>query len=247
MNRRFLAVVLLVPAVLTGCNFPLAGADPGPSASPSRPSKPKPAPSSAPPSSSASPGTAKAIKAELARARVLATRPDVPGYQRDLFGQAWSDDHTGVGGHNGCDTRNDVLTAQLQARKYRGKSQCVVIVGTLVSEPYTGKRVEFRKESASLVQIDHIYPLSRAWDMGAAKWPKQRRIDFANDQAMNLIAVGGSANASKSDNGPGEWMPINRAYRCTFVLRYLQVARKWSLPITAADRDSAKAITNICP
>ncbi|MEU4392649.1 DUF1524 domain-containing protein [Kribbella sp. NPDC023855] len=83
--------------------------------------------------------------------------------------------------------------------------------------------------------------------MGAAKWSQQRRVDFANDEAMNLIAADGPANASKGDSGPGEWMPINRAYRCTYVLRYLQVARKWSLPITAADRDSARTITHICP
>jgi hypothetical protein len=171
----------------------------------------------------------------------------VPGYQRDQFGQAWSDNHAGLGGHNGCDTRNDVLAAQLQARKYRGTSRCVVIAGTLLAEPYTGKRIEFRKEAASEVQIDHIYPLSRAWDMGASKWPKQRRVDFANDEAMNLLAVGGPANASKGDSGPGEWLPINRGYRCTYVLRYLLVAHKWSLPITAADRDSAKAITRVCP
>lgn len=179
--------------------------------------------------------------------RVVRARPEVAGYKRDRFGQAWSDDHSGLGGRNGCDTRNDVLAAQLEARKYRGKSRCVVIAGTLVTEPYTGKRIEFRKEAAAEVQIDHIYPLSRAWDMGASKWSQQRRVDFANDEAMNLIAVDGPANASKGDSGPGEWMPINRSYRCTYVLRYLQVARKWSLPITAADRDSAKAITHICP
>lgn len=199
------------------------------------------------PSSGAVSGTAKAIVGELGRVRVVAARPEVPGYKRDQFGQAWSDNHAGLGGHNGCDTRNDVLAAQLEARKYRGKSRCVVIAGTLPVEPYTGKRIEFRKEAASAIQIDHIYPLSRAWDMGAAKWSKQRRVDFANDEAMNLIAADGPANASKGDSGPGEWMPINRAYRCTYVLRYLQVARKWSLPITAADRDSAKAITHICP
>ena len=82
------------------------------------------------------------------------------------------------------------------------------------------------------MQIDHLYPLARAWDMGAARWPLRRRIDFANDQAANLLAVDGPANASKNDAGPGEWMPINRSYRCTYVLRYLQVARKYgSFPI----------------
>ncbi|WP_405064930.1 HNH endonuclease family protein [Kribbella sp. NBC_01510] len=75
------------------------------------------------------------------------------------------------------------------------------------------------------MHIDHIYQLALAWDMGAARWPKQRRVDFANDQAANLLAVDGPANASKNDDGPGEWMPMNRGYPCTYVLRYLQVAR----------------------
>jgi hypothetical protein len=97
------------------------------------------------------------------------------------------------------------------------------------------------------VQIDHLYPLARAWDMGAARWPLQRRVDFANDQAANLLAVDGPANASKNDAGPGEWLPINHSYRCTYVLRYLQVARKYALPITAADRNAAQAITRTCP
>ncbi|TDO50601.1 uncharacterized protein DUF1524 [Kribbella sp. VKM Ac-2527] len=183
---------------------------------------------------------------ELGRVRVVATRPDLPGYKRDQFGQTWSDDHAGPGGHNGCDTRNDVLAAQLAAVQYRSRSRCVVVAGMLPTEPYTGRRIEFRKAAAAKVQIDHVYPLARAWDMGAAGWPKERRVDFANDQAANLLAVDGPANASKNDDGPGEWMPINRGYRCTYVLRYLQVAHKYALPITAADRDAAHAITPSC-
>ncbi len=190
--------------------------------------------------------TAKAIDAELRGAKVIVTRPKVGGYSRDKFGQSWTDNHNGPGGHNGCDTRNDVLAAQLTSVHNRTAKSCVVVEGTLTAEPYTGRRVEFRKATASKVQIDHIYPLSRAWDMGAARWPAQRRIDFANDQAANLIAVDGPANASKNDSGPGEWMPLNRAYRCVYVLRYLQVARKYTLPITAADRDAAKTIMPTC-
>lgn len=177
----------------------------------------------------------------------MAFRPDIPGYKRDRFGQTWTDDHIGQGGHNGCDTRNDVLAAQLAAVQYRGKSRCVVVAGILAADPYTGRRIEFRKAAAARIQIDHIYPLARAWDMGAARWTKQRRVDFANDEAANLLAVDGPANASKNDDGPGEWLPINRAYRCTYVLRYLQVARKYALPITATDRDAAQLITSSCP
>jgi hypothetical protein len=131
--------------------------------------------------------------------------------------------------------------------QYRGRSSCVVIAGTLPADPYTGRRIDFRKTDAAEVQIDHLYPLARAWDMGAAHWPLQRRVDFANDQTANLLAVDGRANASKNDDGPGEWMPLNRSYRCTYVLRYLQVARKYTLPVTVADRDTARTISRTCP
>lgn len=240
MVRRLLAALLVLGAAVSGCTIPVAGAEPAQSTTPP-PTVPTGGPSRA-----SSPGSAKLILTELGRARVVATRPDIPGYKRDQFGQTWTDDHTGQGGHNGCDTRNDVLAAQLAAVRYRGKSRCVV-VGTLAADPYTGRRIEFRKAAATKVQIDHVYPLSRAWDMGAARWPKQRRVDFANDQTTNLLAVDGLTNASKNDSGPGEWLPINRGYRCTYVLRYLQVAHKYALPITAADRDAARAITRTCP
>lgn len=48
----------------------------------------------------------------LDQVEVLASRPSVPGYERDcgdgqgcVFGQRWNDAHTGLGGRNGCDTR----------------------------------------------------------------------------------------------------------------------------------------------
>jgi len=237
--RPLLVVVVVVAAA--GCTYP-AGADPGGST-------PRPQVTSTPDPGTGRPsaGTAKAISAELRQVRVVGTRPDVPGYQRDQFGQTWTDDHTGRGGRNGCDTRNDVLAAQLTAVQYRARSKCVVIAGTLAADPYTGQRIEFRKATATQVQNDHVYPLARAWDMGASRWTPERRVDFGNDQAANLIAVAGSANASKSDEGPGEWLPLNRTYRCTYVLRYLQVAHKYALPITAADRGAAQTITRTCP
>ncbi|MEV6286116.1 HNH endonuclease family protein [Kribbella sp. NPDC051770] len=230
MIRLFLVAVLFV----AGCTYPTAGAGPSPTVEP-------PAPTAKPTGASG-----KAIEAELKVARVVAVRPEVAGYKRDQFGQSWTDNHNGPGGHNGCDTRNDILAAQLTAVHNRTAKSCVVVEGTLTSEPYTGRRVEFRKAAATKVQIDHIYPLARAWDMGAARWPAQRRVDFANDQAANLLAVDGPANASKNDSGPGEWMPLNKAFRCVYVLRYLQVAHKYALPITAADRDTARTIAPTC-
>lgn len=225
MSRVYAAVAASAAAAvaLVGCALPPAGADPvGPST-----------------------GTAKAIRAELAKARVVAKRPEVPGYARAEFGPRWTDKHAGRGGRNGCDTRNDVLATQLDDVRRRSGSKCVVESGTL-ADPYTGRVIEFRKTDAAKVQIDHVYALSRAWDLGAAKWTVQRRTDFANDQAANLLAVDGSTNASKGDKGPGEWMPIAAGYRCTWVLNYLKVANGYGLAITRDDRDAAQTITRSC-
>src|SRR5512144_192764 len=164
--RTLLAVPIVLGFAAAGCAYPVAGADPAGSNPPPRTTTTR-----SPDAGRPATGTAKLISAELGQVRVIAARPDVPGYKRDQFGQTWTDDHTRLGGHNGCDTRNDVLAAQLTAVQYRARSRCVVIAGTLPTDPYTGRRIEFRKAAATSVQIDHLYPLARAWDMGAARWP----------------------------------------------------------------------------
>src|SRR3954447_25318423 len=66
-------------------------------------------------------------------AAVLATIPvkgraPMTGYDRDLFGFAWADDTDNPYGHNGCDTRNDVLRRDLYHPVIEsGTSGCVVL------------------------------------------------------------------------------------------------------------------------
>ena len=47
----------------------------------------------------------------------------------------------------------------------------------------------------------HVYPLARAWKMGASTWTVDKRIQFANDIDRNLMAVDGPTNGKKSDKG----------------------------------------------
>lgn len=179
-------------------------------------------------------------------------RPDVPGYDRECgpragcsFGPAWSDATDAPLSRNGCGTRDDVLTRDLTAVSYRpGTNACVVVAGTL-RDPYTGQTIEFRKEAAHEVGIDHIYPLARAWDMGADTWPIERRARFANDP-LNLVAVSGRANSSKGDRGPGEWLPVDAGYRCGYAVRFLEVATTYELPITGEDHDALALLAEQC-
>jgi hypothetical protein len=198
------------------------------------------------------PSRTAVIATLLAKVRTVPARPHPGGYDRVcttghgcVFGQPWTDRHNGTGGHNRCDTRDDVLAKQLVRPVLKPGSRCVVISGVL-DDPYTGRKITWAKASASIVQIDHVYPLALAWDMGADKWVPQRRIDFANDQDVNLLAVDGHANQAKGDSGPGDWLPINKGYRCTYVAGFLRVAIAYDLPITVADADSIRHTAQGC-
>jgi hypothetical protein len=186
-------------------------------------------------------GTAAALR-QLDTLRVIPARPHRPGYQRGCaagqacsFGPAWTDNTNAPGGHNGCDTRNDVLATQVADVVHRAGSRCVVVAGVL-RDPYTGRTIHFAKARASAVQVDHIVPLALAWDLGANTWPQAQRTAFANDERLVLLAVSGVANDAKGDSGPGAWMPPNRAYRATYAERFIAVLAHYRLAVTAADK-----------
>ncbi|WP_437018911.1 HNH endonuclease family protein [Streptomyces sp. enrichment culture] len=157
------------------------------------------------------------------------------GYDRDEFGYAWMDTADGVPlARNGCDTRNDLLRRDGRDLRFRSGSDCVVTAMTL-HDPYTGTTIEWRKQRASEVQIDHVVPLSYSWQMGSSRWPESKRERFAND-ALNLIPVEGRANSAKGDAGPAAWLPPDRSIRCAYAVRFAQVAVKYELPVTAPDK-----------
>ncbi|MEU0659342.1 HNH endonuclease family protein [Streptomyces lavendulocolor] len=159
------------------------------------------------------------------------------GYDRDEFGYAWMDTADGVPlARNGCDTRNDLLRRDGREVRLRSGSDCVVVAMTL-HDPYTGKAIVWKKAEAAAVQIDHVVPLSYSWQMGASRWPESRREQLANDP-LNLLPVDGPSNSRKGDSGPASWLPPDRSVRCAYAVRFAQVAKKYALPVTAADKDT---------
>ncbi|MEU0073171.1 HNH endonuclease family protein [Streptomyces sp. NPDC006332] len=157
------------------------------------------------------------------------------GYDRDEFGYAWMDTADGVPlARNGCDTRNDLLKRDGQSLRFRSGSDCVVVAMTL-HDPYTGTTIQWRKQKATEVQIDHVVPLSYSWQMGSSRWSEEKRKQLANDP-LNLIPAEGRANSSKGDSGPASWLPPSKQIRCAYVVRFAQVAVKYELPVTAPDR-----------
>jgi len=156
------------------------------------------------------------------------------GYSRDQFGEAWTDDSEGVlWAGNGCSTRDDILNRDLDHVEKRDK--CVVVGGQF-TDPYTDQAETFSKSQASDYPIDHIVPLSYSWQMGAAQWPADKRVQLANDP-LNLTVTTVSVNSAKGGSGPASYLPPNKAIRCAYALRFAQVATKYALAVTSADKD----------
>ena len=223
------------------------------------------------PSTPTSTGTIALDEARVQEARDVLTsldvqeRPYIPGYERGcspdelcVFGPAWTDDNDGPGGHNGCDTRNDLLQATMSNPQFKDGGHCVVLSGTYV-EPYFGTTEDFVRGEPTATQdeVDHVYPLALGWDMGMSTRDIEERKAFANDLEVNLAITTRAANGSgydtnddgnydldlgehppKSDMTAGEWLPwlTNPAAACNYAARYALTANRYDLPITPLDK-----------
>lgn len=185
----------------------------------------------------------------LAGIAVVPARKHNRSYHRSAFGDAWDDENDAPGGHNGCDTRDDILNRDLVDTTQVRTKRCpnAVATGTL-HDPYTNATVEFRRgaHTGESVQIDHIVPLALAWDMGASSWPFPKRLRFANDPA-NLLAVQGQANQDKGDAQPALWMPPNHAFWCQYSMQFIAVLRGYELPVDARSAEVLRNAAATCP
>jgi hypothetical protein len=185
----------------------------------------------------------------LAGVAVVPERARRYDYRRPAFGDAWTDDNDAPLGHNGCDTRDDILNRDLVDKTYVSIKRCpdAVATGTL-HDPYTNTTINFARGAkvGEAVQIDHIVPLAYAWDMGAYNWPFPERLRFANDPA-NLLAVEGQANQDKGDSPPAQWMPPNAAFACQYAMQFIAVLRGYQLPADQASAGVLRQAAATCP
>ncbi|MFJ5608426.1 HNH endonuclease family protein [Streptomyces sp. NPDC093221] len=184
----------------------------------------------------------------------LAVKPDGPisGYDRIAdFGAAWTDgqgasDCQGAsGGHNGCETRDDILRRDLTEVKLEGR--CEVESGVL-KDPCTGRTIRFTRgrKTSPAVRIDPMVALGNAWQTGAKALSKPVREQLANDP-LNLTAADGPANDDKGDDDASGWLPQAAAgFRCEYVARQVAVKTKYKLWITSAEKIAMSRILGGC-
>jgi hypothetical protein len=168
-------------------------------------------------------------------------------YDRALFGSPWSDDVTVEWGHNGCDTRNDVLRRDLAGPGFKpGRKACIVLSGVL-HDPYTGESILYQRGpgTSSRIQIDHIVPLLDAWQKGAQEWDYMTRRNFANDP-INLQTTTAAVNDQKGSSDAASWLPPKTSYRCAYATRIVDVKARYGLWITQAEHDALARVLTAC-
>jgi hypothetical protein len=166
-------------------------------------------------------------------------------FARYRFGETWSDDVNVEFGHNGCNTRDDILRRDLADLLVR-PGTCYAQSGVL-HDPYTGEAIAFTRGpvTSEAVQIDHLVSLADAWYKGARDWDDQRRRDFANDP-RNLLAVGAKVNFDKAFRDATAWLPPNVAFHCEFITRQIDVKTEYGLWVSANEKRAMADVLANC-
>ena len=140
------------------------------------------------------------------------------GYDRAKF-RLWVD------ADRDCrDTRDEVLAAESLVRSAAATSSAGSGARTT-----TASSPAARRPSTSTTWCRSPRPGTRARDAGR----RRRAQRYANDlgDSRTLVAVSASANRSKSDQDPAEWMP--RLGKCTYVRQWVAVKLRWSLKVNS--------------
>lgn len=168
------------------------------------------------------PGPTIPLRVLLQQIRTVPQRASVLGYQREAFGPGWESKG------RGCTTRDIALQ---QALGGVDKHQCPIRQGTGI-DPYSG--ITIGVTTGADIELDHVFPLRAAWDMGAHNWSLNQRKNFANDP-RNLIVASKKTNQDKSDSLPSEWMPPKQNAHCWYARRVAEVTVTWQLALTPHD------------
>lgn len=233
--RSLVVAVPLLAVTLTGCTSTVNDPAPTDTASQSATKSASPTPSaSASATKAASDGkSVQAILDTLTVAPAVSTNAAGQTYKRTYFKHWVSENNTG------CDTRVAVLLRDSKTKPV--VDGCTVVSGDWISD-YDGK--EYQKPGG--MDIDHMVPLSEAWQSGALDWDAATRQSYANDLGYDfgLVPVSAHSNRSKSDQDPTTWKPDTDA--CVYVGHWTMVKYRWNLTVDQAEKNAIEQVLTFC-
>lgn len=215
------------------------------------------------------PGTGPAGAAQSAGATAVEVRAaldtlpvrkeaGMAGYDREKFPH-WDDNAAEHGfgpefaQYSKCTTREVMLLRDATGDVSLDPKTCDLKIGKGggwqdaygVMDSKTGKLkpYKFIAESKS-VDAEHIVPLAEAWRSGAKDLDTDTRRRIAND-AVNLIASDPSANRSKGDQDPSDYLPPG-SFRCGYIWHYLQVKVKYGLSVDQDEQTALRTAVDDC-
>ena len=163
-------------------------------------------------------------------------------YERRAFGYGWDD----------LDSDGQNERAEILIRTHKGPESEIGFATTRERRVVSGRWFcRFTGETftdAGRLDIDHLVPLKDAWLSGAYAWTKDRRERYANGVGIKsnhktwLVPVSASANRSKSDDAPHEWMPPRKEYHKRYAAAWIRTKHYWSLSVTAVEKAKLEEI-----
>ena len=164
--------------------------------------------------------------------------PSTVKYVRDKqFGLGWT---AGASKWDSCDTRGELIVRDSIPPAIDGTDTDFCADDGTIFDVYNWKNI-----SASTVEADHVVALADAWRSGATTWSYQRRRDFSQD-LDNLLAVDGSTNQKKSDEGPDLWNPPTAEGKCVRAEVYRGIKVEYGLTNTSRQQNAMMKILSSC-
>lgn len=131
-------------------------------------------------------------------------------------------------------TRQEVLIVESLEKVTLDKKSCEVVKGKWY-DPYTNKYFTNPND----LDVDHFVPLGEVDRSGGHEWPKDKKMKYANDldDPEVLIAVDKSANRSKGDKDPSNWLPSNKKFQCEYIKTWQKIKKQWVLEMDKKEKD----------
>lgn len=131
-----------------------------------------------------------------------------------------------------------IMTSRTEV-KYTNPRNCVVRTGEWLDE-YTGEIFEV----AIQVDLDHVIPRMYAHIHGGDRWPREKKLQFANDP-INLMLVKKREIRRKSDRGPDRYLP-REEFQCDYVRLWEAIAEKYDITLQSRDRSKIVRVLRDC-